>query len=147
VDGARYVRGLSSWSGLLLWSLQYGTRSTFDLAYGEYKPPIFGKKFTSQAGKVILSLHRSGATELLWDNDLRPQGLTVFVSNRIGSIAIKTLSVLNILKEREDEDESDLLAGQFFAGYALAGVLRIQSRQTASIPLSLDTGGSSEKTT
>ena len=51
--------------GSYYWSLQYRTRSTFDLAYGEYKPPIFGKKFTLQAGKVILSLHRSGATEFL----------------------------------------------------------------------------------
>ncbi len=70
-------------------SLQYGTRSTFDLAYGEYKPPLIGKKFTLQAGKVILSFHRPGATELLWDTDLRPVGFAVFVPNRIGSLRLR----------------------------------------------------------
>jgi hypothetical protein len=92
---------------------------TFDLAYAEYKPPILRKKFTFQAGKVILPFYRPGATELLWDNDLRPEGLTAFVSSTIGSIATKTLGGLYILKEREDDDESELLAGQFVGSFAL----------------------------
>ena len=75
--------------GSYYWSLQYGTRSTFDLAYGEYKLPIIGKKFTLQAGKVILSFHRPGATELLCDTDLRLEGLAVFVPNRIESLRLR----------------------------------------------------------
>lgn len=124
-DDAAVVFQLASGSDDLVSSNQTLTDAfssknvTFDLAYAEYKPPIFGKKFTFQAGKVILPFHRPGATELLWDNDLRPEGLTVFVSNRIGSIATKMLGGLYILKERENDDESEMLTGQFVVEYAL----------------------------
>jgi hypothetical protein len=124
-DGAAVVFQLASGSEDLVSSNQTLTDAfssknvTFDLAYAEYKPPILSKKFTFQAGKVILPFYRPGATELIWDNDLRPEGLTAFVSSTFGSIETKVLGGLYILQEREDDDESGLLAGQFVGSYAL----------------------------
>ncbi len=124
-DDAAVVFQLASGSDDLVSSNQTLTDAfssknvTFDLAYGEYKPPIFKKMFTFQAGKVILPVYRPGATELLWDNDLRPEGLTAFVSSRIGSIETKMLGGMYILKERENDVESELLVGQFIGGYSL----------------------------
>ena len=117
-DDTRAVIQLASGSDDLISSNQTlsGTFSSknivLDLAYGEYKPNALRQRLTVIAGKSTLLFFRPGRTELLWDSDLRPEGLSGFFEVGTGDPSLKVLGGWYILEERMSDDNSYLLAGQ-----------------------------------
>ncbi len=83
-----------------------------DLAYGEYQPTAFKRHVTFIAGKSILPFFRPGATKLLWDSDLRPEGISTHFRFGYGKVDLKLLAGYYILEERVNDANSNLQAGQ-----------------------------------
>jgi len=83
-----------------------------DLAYGEYKTVALKRHVKFTAGKTPLPFFRPGETELLWDNDLRPEGITASFHLSVGQVDVKVLGGAYMLEERAEDDETYLRAGQ-----------------------------------
>lgn len=117
-DGARVMLQIASGSDDLVSSNQTLSGSfsskniVLDLAYAEYQPRALKKRVTLIAGKSKLPFFRPGETELLWDSDLRPEGLSAFFNLGSDAIDLRVLGGYYILEERESDANSDLLAGQ-----------------------------------
>ncbi len=83
-----------------------------DLAYGQYRPIALKQRVKFTAGKAPLLFFRPGETELLWDNDLRPEGITASFHLSVGQVDVKVLGGAYVLEERAEDDETYLRAGQ-----------------------------------
>jgi hypothetical protein len=83
-----------------------------DLAYGEFEPLALHRRVTIVAGKSILPFYRPGHTELLWDSDLRPEGITSFIDVVPNKLNLRLLSGWYILQDRDGDDNSTLMAAQ-----------------------------------
>jgi hypothetical protein len=120
-EEARFVFQLASGSDDLVSSNQtlsgaFSSKNiVLDLAYGEYEPIALDRRVTLIAGKSVLPFFRPGQTELLWDSDLRPEGISGFFDLVTGGADLRMLGGWYILQEREDSDNSNLLAGQLIA--------------------------------
>ena len=79
-DESRFVIQLASGSDDLVSSNQTPSGAfsskgiVLDLAYGQYRPILLNRRVILTAGKAPLLFFRPGATELLWDTALRPEG-------------------------------------------------------------------------
>jgi hypothetical protein len=117
-DEARVFFQIASGSGDLVSSNQTLSGSfsskniVLDLAYAEYQPHALRKRVTLIAGKSKLPFFRPGGTELLWDSDLRPEGLSVFLDLGSDKVDLKVLGGYYILEERQNDANSNLQAGQ-----------------------------------
>jgi hypothetical protein len=83
-----------------------------DLAYGEFEPLALHRRVTIVAGRSIVPFYRPGHTELLWDSDLRPEGITSFMNIVPNRLDLKLLSGWYLLQDRDGDDNSILLAAQ-----------------------------------
>jgi len=84
----------------------------FDLAYGEYQPAALNRRVTIIAGKSILPFFRPSESKLLWDSDLRPEGISARFNLGNSEVDLKLLGGYYILEERVNDANSNLLAGQ-----------------------------------
>ena len=120
-DEARFVFQLASGSDDLVSSNQtlsgaFSSKNiVLDLAYFEFEPISLDRRVTTIAGKSVLPFFRPGQTELLWDSNLRPEGLSSFFDVYPGNLDIRVLCGWYILEERESDNNSNLLAGQLTA--------------------------------
>ena len=83
-----------------------------DLAYAEYQPIALKRRVTFIIGKSKLPFFRPGRTELLWDSDLRPEGLSAHFNLGSDKIDLEVLGAYYFLEERESDANSYLKAGQ-----------------------------------
>lgn len=83
-----------------------------DLAYGEYEPIFLKRRITVAAGKSPLPFFRPGEAELLWDNDLRPEGISANVNLGPDHRSLRVFGGYYILEERKSESNSYLIATQ-----------------------------------
>ncbi len=77
-----------------------------DLAYATWSTPVEGLKITG--GKFKNPLHRPGKHGLIWDSDLRPEGLAL--QYRRGALFANMLG--SWMEESSSDDDSYLLGGQ-----------------------------------
>ncbi len=80
-----------------------------DLAYAEYQPIALKRRVTFIIGKSKLPFFRPGKTELLWDSDLRPEGLTALFNLGSDKIELEVLGAYYILEERESDANPELI--------------------------------------
>lgn len=82
-----------------------------DLAYFDYHPSWF-KGFQVLGGKMKNPLYRVGKSELLWDPDLTPEGLSIAYKRQFGVVEPFLTGVGYFLEERKADDDSWLLGVQ-----------------------------------
>jgi hypothetical protein len=120
-EEARIVMQLASGSNDLVSSNQTLSESfssknvVLDLAYGEYQPFVLDRRVTLVLGKSDLRFFRPGSTELLWDSDLRPEGLSSISSLGSEKVDLRLLKGYYILEERANDENTYLYAGQLVA--------------------------------
>jgi hypothetical protein len=82
-----------------------------DLAYVDWHPD-FAEGLHLIGGKMRNVFYRFSTTELLWDPDLRPEGIALTYKNRFGSLEPFFNSSLYWVEERSDSKNSLLLGAQ-----------------------------------
>ena len=88
-----------------------------DLAFFEWMPEAV-KGLTVLGGKIKNPFHAPGETELLWDSDLRPEGIAIKYSNSRDSIKFCLNTSYFWVEEREKQNDAVLLAGQVGINYS-----------------------------
>ncbi|MDJ0766218.1 MAG: putative porin [Myxococcota bacterium] len=99
-----------------------------DLAFFDYHPAWFDG-LSLKGGKMKNPLYRVGKSELLWDPDLNPEGMSLSYQRQFGEIEPFVHGVGYFVEERKADDDTWLLGAQaglkvhFLDGdlYALAG--------------------------
>ncbi len=83
---------------------------SIDLAYFQYKP-VEGLSLVG--GKMKNPLFRPGDSQLIWDSDLTPEGLTLSYEVKFGTTKISALGLAYWNADRKgDEKDSHILGGQ-----------------------------------
>lgn len=90
---------------------------TLDLAYFDYRP-VKGLSLT--AGKQPNPFFRPGDSQVVWDGDLTPEGLTLSFAHQVSRVKwFATGSSFWVLDRRDGEPDAFLLGGQAGAGLRL----------------------------
>jgi hypothetical protein len=90
---------------------------TLDLAYFDYRPV---KGLSLLAGKQPNPFFKPGDSQLVWDGDLTPEGLTLSFSRQGARVKwFATGSSFWVMDRRDGEPDAFLLAGQAGAGVRL----------------------------
>ena len=88
-----------------------------DLAYFEYRPePARG--LAIRGGKMRNPFYTAGNTELVWDNDLRPEGIAAVWAVTRGTLAVNLAGSYFLIDERPSARDAVLLGGQARVSYA-----------------------------
>ncbi|MBU1068482.1 putative porin [Myxococcota bacterium] len=83
---------------------------TIDLAYFNYKP-VEGLSIVG--GKMKNPMFRPGDSQLMWDSDLTPEGLSLSFARKISSMKVFATGVAFWNADRKgDEDDAHILGGQ-----------------------------------
>jgi len=83
---------------------------TIDLAYFNYKPL---KQVSLAGGKIKNPFFRPGDSQLVWDSDLTPEGLSLGFGHELSSMKLfATGSALWIADRKGEDDDAHILGGQ-----------------------------------
>ena len=93
-----------------------------DLAYFKWSP---NQILTVQGGKTKLPFQKVGKTELLWDGDLNPEGLSFVLNKKMGSLAATLSSAMLWVEEKKTEDDVILYGAQGGLGSKLNDDIKI----------------------
>jgi hypothetical protein len=93
-----------------------GKQINIDEAFFEWQPRSF-HGFAMVGGKVKNPLFIPGNTELLWDNDLKPEGLSLGYSGTRGPVTLFTHASYFWVEERKADKDAILLEGQAGVNY------------------------------
>ena len=93
-----------------------GKGVNLDLAYVAWKPETPGS-LSIQAGKMKNPYRSPAGTEVIWDGDLRPEGIAAAWSSVLGSASVFADAGYFIIDEVSKDDDSLLIGGQAGLGY------------------------------
>ena len=93
-----------------------------DLAFFEWQPQTLDG-FTVHGGKIKLPFLSPGKTELLWDGDLRPEGVAVTYSMTRGAMKLFVNSSYLWCEERKEDSDAILLGGQTGMTYSTSAAV------------------------
>ncbi|MBU1244028.1 putative porin [Myxococcota bacterium] len=97
----------------------------FDLAYFRYKP-LDG--LSVLGGKIKNPFYRPGDSQLVWDSDLTPEGLSVLFARQWSRVKVFATGVAFWTADRRDgEPDAHLLGGQAGAGMKFGDFLLVVS--------------------
>jgi len=88
-----------------------------DLAFFEWMPEAV-KGLTVIGGKIKNPFYTPGETELLWDSDLRPEGIAIKYSNSRDSSKFFLSTSYFWVEERKEQNDAVLLASQAGINYS-----------------------------
>ncbi len=123
-DEAKIVIGISSGSSDPVSNNQTLTDAfasknlLIDKAYFEIKPG-FAKGLEILGGKTDNPFFKPGKSELIWDSDIRPEGITLNYSNQFDKLGLKLIGSGQWIQERSQNNESYLAGGQAVLDYQL----------------------------
>ena len=93
-----------------------------DLAYFKWSP---NEILTVQGGKTKLPFQKVGKTELLWDGDLNPEGLSFTLNKKVGNLAATLNSAMLWVEEKKTEDDIILYGAQGSLGSKLNETVKL----------------------
>lgn len=89
-----------------------------DVAYFEIQPKQ-APGLAILGGKTYNPFYMPGSSELIWDSDIRQEGITADYSRSFGNISIRLIGSGLWIQERKADDDSYLAGGQALATYKL----------------------------
>ncbi len=90
-----------------------------DLAYANWHP-VRAPGFELTAGKMKNPFIRVGGNEILWDNDMRPEGIAAIYGKQLGRVTPIVKSAVLWMDERKGSSDSIMWAAQGALRYDLA---------------------------
>ncbi len=89
-----------------------------DVAYFEIQPKK-APGLVILGGKTYNPFYMPGSSELIWDSDIRQEGITADYSRSFGNMSIRLIGSGLWIQERKADDDSYLAGGQALATYKL----------------------------
>jgi hypothetical protein len=89
-----------------------------DKAYFEYSPKA-APGLDVVGGKINNPFYKPGSSELLWDSDMRPEGISAEFNHKFENVSVKLIGSGLWIEERKADDDSYLFGGQAAFTYDL----------------------------